>query len=104
MIFIGKYDELVPGRGYGSIKDHLSPTPYEGQNRVILYLKSGQEDLYSPVVQKDVFTGKVISLGTTGRHDGTYTWWDVLAYYVEVYNLRLPKDFEDHILSRSPVL
>lgn len=31
--------------------------------------------------------------------DGKFTWNTTLAYYVENYNLRLPKDFEEHVLS-----
>ncbi len=30
--------------------------------------------------------------------DGVYVWSNILSYYVDKYNLRLPKDFEEHIL------
>jgi hypothetical protein len=33
--------------------------------------------------------------------DGKYSWSSAIPYYVEHYDLRLPKDFEDHVLSNS---
>ena len=52
------------------------------------------------VIAKDVFTGDQISNEMIGMNDGEYTWFNTLAYYVEKYNLRLPKEFEDKILKK----
>ena len=32
-------------------------------------------------------------------NDGVYTGFNTLVYYVDKYNLRLPEDFEKHVLS-----
>ena len=100
MIYIGKYEEINPGKGYPSMKDFISDTPYEGQDKIIHYLTHGTEDMVSMRIPKDVFTGKTIPMDMIGMNDGEYTWFITLAYYVKKYNLRLPKEFEDKILKK----
>lgn len=99
MIYIGEYDELSPGRGYPSLKGCCATGTYPGQGRIIYYLKHGKKDMVSMKIPKDVFTGEVIPMEQIGMNDGEYTWFNTLAYYVEKYNLRLPPNFEDKILS-----
>ena len=98
MIFIGRYKEFNPNHDYPSIKAFFSDGPYEGQDRIVQYLKSGTEDMVRFAVPKDVFTGEIIPVRNVGMNDGEYTWFAPLAYYVEKYNLRLPEDFEQKIL------
>ena len=98
MIYIGKYNELSPGRGYDSMKEHFEKGAYPGKEKIVKYLTSGKIDWASLELPKDVFTGERIRMEKLGMNDGVYTWWNTLAYYVEKYNLRLPKDFEEHIL------
>ena len=81
------------------MKDHFEEKPYTGQDKIIRYLKNGTEDMVSMRIPKDVFTNKVIQGGMIGLNDGKYSWWNTLAYYVENYNLRLPEEFEKHILN-----
>ncbi len=102
MIYIGKYRELYPDeQEYPYMKDNFEAKPYEGKDKIIYYLKHGKEDMRRPEIPKDIFTGEHIGTVMTGRNDGEYTWWDTLAYYVEKYNLRLPKEFEKKILSSN---
>lgn len=98
MIYIGKYEELAPGRGFDSIKEHLDPHEYPGQREIVKYLKSGMVDMVSTELPRDVFTGEKIEMEKLGMNDGKFTWWNTLSYYVERYNLRLPQEFERHIL------
>lgn len=98
MIYIGEYEELVPGKGFDSMKDYLSSEPYPGQAQIIRYLRNGTPDIISMKSHKDIFTGKIVTPSMISRNDGVYSWWDVLAYYASKYNLRLPGDFEKHIL------
>lgn len=98
MKYLGKYDELSPGKNYPSMKNFFSERPYNGQEKIIHYLRNGKEDMCRMEVAKDIFSGKIISNEMIGMNDGEYTWFDTLAYYVEKYNLRLPKEFEDKIL------
>ena len=101
MIYKGKYDELSPNHGFDSMKDHFSEKPHEGQDKIVQYLRQCTEDMFSMRIPKDVFTGETIKGGMIGYNDGKYSWWSTLAYYVEKYNLRLPKEFEEHILSKG---
>lgn len=99
MVFIGRYNELIPGKGYPSMKDFFSRTPYEGQQKIIDYLLHGIEDIVSGAIPKDVISGRPIRMEKVGMNDGEYTWFNTLAYYVQRYNLRLPKEFEEKVLS-----
>ena len=98
MIFIGQYEELYPGNGYPSMRNFFSDSPYEGQGKIIYYLKHGKRDMISDKVPRDVFTGEVILMPLIRMNDGEFSWFMPLAYYVEHYNLRLPKEFEERIL------
>lgn len=100
MKFLVKYDELIPGKNYPSMKEFFSNEPYYGQGEIIYYLRHGKEDMCRIEMARDVFSGKFISNEMIGMNDGEYTWFDFLAYYVEKYNLRLPEEFEKKILKK----
>lgn len=100
MKFIGEYKEMNPNYDYPSIKDFFEEKPYDGQDRVAEYLKNGAVDMVSFQIPKDIVSGERIPMTKVGMNDGEYTWFNTLAYYVEKYNLRLPKDFEEKILKK----
>ena len=83
------------------MKDNFEKGAYKNQGKIIWYLKHGIEDMCRMQREKDVFTGESIPMETLGMNDGEYTWWNTLAYYVEKYNLRLPKEFENKILNSN---
>ena len=95
--FLGEYEELAPGHGFPTMNISISNEPVEGKGKVIYYLRHGNQNMYSmkkePV--KDVFTGKIIHEAWQWLTDGEYVWPEYLAYYVEHYNLRLPRSFEE---------
>lgn len=99
MIYIGKYDELNPGKGYPSMRDSFSDAPYKGKDKVIQYLTNKNTDIVSAKIPRDVFTNEEIPMEPIGMNDGEYTWFTTLAYYVDKYNLRLPMEFETKILN-----
>lgn len=99
MIYIGRYKELNPKHDYPSIKDFFLPERYPGQDRIVYYLFHGKEDMVSTKRAVDVITGEPIKMEIIGMNDGMFTWFNTLGYYVDKYNLKLPKEFEDHILS-----
>ena len=70
----------------------------ESGNLVPDCLKNGNDDMVSLMASKDVITGEPIPMTMKGMNDGEFTWLNTLAYYVEKYNLRLPKEFEEKIL------
>lgn len=101
MIYIGKYKELNPGKDFPSMREYMCEEPYVGQEIVARYLRTATVDMVRVAIPKDVFTGETINMEMLGMNDGEYTWFNTLAYYVEKYNLRLPKDFEDKVLKKE---
>lgn len=100
MIYIGEYKEFNPNFDYPSIKTFFESSKYDGQDKIANYLRHGKKTIVSAQIPKDVITGKTIRMEKIGMNDGVYTWFNTLSYYVEKYNLRLPKEFEEHILSQ----
>ena len=98
MDFVGKFKEFCPNSDYPSAKDYFQPDRYEGQDKIVEYLKNGKKTIASTQVPHDFLTGKQILMEKIGMNDGVYAWYNTLAYYVETYNLRLPEEFEKHIL------
>ena len=76
---------------------------YENQDRIIDYLKKGTVTVVATRYDKDVFSGETILPLQTSCHltDGEYIWSSDLAYYVEKYNVRLPKEVENRMLAKG---
>ena len=98
-IIINMYDEFGPGMGLPHMSDFFEPEPYNGIDKIIDYLEKGQPTFVSGKVAKDIYSGKVIPVEYCGMTDGKYSWMSVLPYYVKTYNLRLPQEFENYVLS-----
>lgn len=96
--YIGKYNELCKGKGYPSMCDFFQPARYSFQEEIACYLLSQKPHLASPGILKDVFTGERLSLQNCTYLDECYEWPSELAHYVLNYNLKLPQEFESHIL------
>jgi hypothetical protein len=94
------YDEFGKDMGLPSMKDSFMKEPYEGQEDVVSYLKNGKKTYARTETPKDVFTGETIPVESYGMTDGEYSWNSVLPYYVEKYNLKLPKEFEEKVLNK----
>lgn len=100
MQYIG-YAELEQGRNFPKLKDSLEKEEYPHKNDVLRFLQSGTVDFARASRAKDVFSGNIIPEEVLVMHDGDFCWSNILAWYVEKYNLRLPKEFEKHILAKS---
>lgn len=101
MIILGKYDELTPGMGFPSIIPHLNKEPYEGKETILNYLNNGRVHIVTASRFIDVFTNKRVNRELVHMNDGEYFWTSKIPYYVEKYNLRLPEDFEKHVLEQE---
>lgn len=101
MIILGKYNELSPGMGFPSIMDALEKEPYQAKEAVLEYLRNGNVYLVTASRFEDIFTKENTKHELFCMTDGKYSWSSAIPYYVEHYHLRLPKDFEDHVLSNS---
>ena len=83
-----------------SIKEYFEKNPYKNKRMIIDYLKNGSVTAVSPGFQTDYISGKPIKATTTLMDDGVYSWSSTLIYYVEKYNMRLPQEFEQYVLSK----
>ena len=97
------YDENganeFPGIGYGSMKENFQNKPYPEKKVIIQKLKTcGHAGVASTGNLQDCFTGEFFAPGDVIRVGGGFSWTESLAYYVEKYNLRLPKDFEEYLM------
>jgi hypothetical protein len=103
-----------------SMGDFISDEPGPHQADALRYLRSGvisaipmggdlpdwreRSRKANPVID-----GERLS-GLTEMTDGVYLWFAALIYYVEEYNLRLPREFLDHaarhnwVVDRASVL
>lgn len=101
VIIIGKYAEFAPDMGFPSIKDHFQKEPYKSKAAVLKYLNSGNVHMVSASKIVDVFSGENTNIELVFMNDGKYSWSSKIPYYVDKYNLRLPEDFEKHILNNN---
>ncbi len=75
---------------------------YEGKEKIIRYLETqGKPKIGSGLYPKDIYTGEIISKYRSIQSDGVYSWPSVIPYYMRKYNLRMPKVFEDYVLSKD---
>lgn len=104
---IGFYKELIEefdpdlARDYPSMADNFASSPYPEKDAILAYLRSGSLEAIAGNQSTDVFTGESTGIPGSVRSDGTYRWGGDLAYYVDKYNLRLPDEFVNHVLSKT---
>ena len=100
MISLIHYNEFAENMGFPSIKDAFEEKAYDGQSDIVKYLNNGKVTMTSTGYATDIVTGQTIKKPKTFMNDGKYSWTSTLAYYVENYNMRLPKEFEDYVLNK----
>lgn len=81
-----------------SMKDDFQSTPSPFCKRIVEYLNNGEVVLASPSCATDVISGKKINQTSCILTDGEYTWLNTLGYYVQEYNLQIPKELEGRIM------
>ena len=94
------YKELAPKREHPSIQQYLEKEQYPNQDKIVHFLKNGKIEFAQMSRSRDIFTGERIPMEVLGMSDGDYFWPNILAWYVEKYNLRMPEEFERYILSK----
>lgn len=98
-MLINQYDEYGPGMGLPKMEEFFEEKPYDGIEKIVKYLKGGKTTLVSLTMASDFYTKEPIGVREEIRTDGEFSWSSTLFYYVERYYLRLPKEFEEKILS-----
>lgn len=89
LLDLGCFRELGYESG-ASLAASRRPEPWPEQAKVVAYLRAGEMTTFCPGFEDDVFEQGTESGNSGMRSDGVYRWPDVLAYYVERYNVRLP--------------
>ena len=83
-----------------SIREDFQDTSSPFKQKIITYLNRGEVLLVSPECSIEVFSGEKICHTKCIYTDGEYSWSNSLVYYVQYFNLRLPEEFENKILTR----
>lgn len=87
--------------------DKLSPNNQQGlgvqyraeeKERILSWLKRFEAWAFTSAPVVDVFTGETVADADNGYTDGKYTWYESEIYYFEKYNLKLRRDFIEHIV------
>lgn len=98
-IRVGVFKEL----GYADDPAAPSLASVRGKRRadhkpeVIAYLLGGRITAFCMGVESDVFDETKSAGSLHGHTDGAYAWPELLAYYVEHYDIALPEEFEEHM-------
>lgn len=98
MQVVGKVKEF----GYAdqpSILELVGAEPHPRKAEIIAYLKRGKIVSACPSIWKDVFTGEKINGEELMLSDGKYAWRSDVVHYVDKYNLSLPDEFVEHVLT-----
>lgn len=82
-----------------SMKDDCADAPSPFCQKILAYLNNGKLILASPSSAVDVFSRERIDQTNCILTDGEYSWSNSLGYYIQKYNLQIPKEFENKILN-----
>ncbi len=94
-----------------SIRESAAPQPWEHQQQVLDYLRSGHilafpmgadlPDWFDRTKRANPTIATGIEGGVTPLTDGVWFWPAGLIYFVEQYNVRLPQEFIDHAVRNN---
>ncbi len=82
-----------------SMKDDFQAAPSPFCKEIITYLENGKVTLVAPSCAIDVISGERIDRTNCIMTDGEYSWSNTLIYYIQKYNLELPGEFVNKIVS-----
>ena len=92
------WSEFNPG-AIKSVLDDCTNAAYPDKAKILAYLDSGSVVLAAPEQAVDVFSGEQLHKSEGVLTDGEFSWSNSLSHYVQKYNLHVPKELEDKILS-----
>ena len=100
MIMIGQIREVYEDDKYPSIKELINK-PIKEKEEVIEYMRKSKVIAQASAVGKDLINPNNKTLELSLMTDGDYEWRSDIIYYVEKYDMELPEDFINHILSQK---
>ena len=103
MIWIGEFKETYNDDKYPSIHDAVRDKAPEHKEKVLAYLKGGKPVAYAPGYFYDVLNDNAVIMHPACYEDpdGVYAWRSDVIHYYEKYNIELPADFVEYVLSKS---
>lgn len=87
-----------------SMWEFFEEKPYLGQEKIVHFLRTqGRVSMVRMEMSVDCFTGERIpgEYSIYYKKYDRFSWSSTLAYYVEKYNLRLLKEFEEMVLNNE---
>ena len=85
-----------------NLQEILSENPAPDEAQIVIYLKNGIGLAGCGGVRSDILNPSLeVHLGADIYTDGVWAWPEYLAYYVEKYHARIPKEFLDHMKSKD---
>ena len=100
MKMVGETREIYHDDQYPSILDLINK-PIREKEKVLSYMRKGHIDAVAPARLRDVINPENKIPDLFLMSDGTYGWRSDVIYYVEKYDMALPDEFVQHVLSRT---
>lgn len=89
-----------------SMREFMSECPWENQDKVVSYLRSGLVmgvsmgadlvDPFDPSAKANPVIESSVRGGVTEMTDGVWFWYAGLIYFIEKYHVRVPQRFVEH--------
>lgn len=95
------FRELGAGADAPSIVDARGTRSPAHKAEVVAYLRAGTVHTFTMRISDDVFDPRATAGRASLVTDGVYAWPQLLAYYVDKYDVSLPADFEEHMRQRA---
>lgn len=83
----------------GSINQFIVSKVDYDKEKIVNYLQNGKKESICPKNAYDIISGKMIATFFYVLTDGEYVWKSDLPYYVDKYNIELPKNFIEKVTS-----
>lgn len=99
MIEIGQTLEIYHNDKYPSIMELINK-PIREKEKILRYMKKCHIDAVAPARLRDVINPENKIPDLFAMSDDTYCWRSDVIYYVEKYDMALPEEFIQHVLSR----
>lgn len=100
MIIIGQTREVYNDDRYPSIEDLINK-PMKEKEKILKYMKNCKITSTSPAIITDLINPEIKFAELYCMTDGKYGWRSDVIYYLEKYDMELPEEFIQHVLTKK---
>ena len=100
MIEIGQTREIYKNDKYPSVMELINK-PIREKEKVLHYMKKSHIDAVAPARLRDIINPENTIPELFYMSDDIYGWRSDVIYYVEKYDMALPDEFVQHVLSQT---